>query len=129
LNIIVLAPKMISIGYSQALITQMNIYKYISFTDALLSSDKLRCFYTTSYGMELMLKLYNQNQTEFNMHIDELYLSLKSGMPRREAFGKYINRLEAFGCIKKTTHRQKKSMKTIVLNKNIITELNEIFER
>ena len=120
---------MISIGYSQALITQMNIYKYISFTDALLSSDKLRCFYTTSYGMELMLKLYNQNQTEFNMHIDELYLSLKSGMPRREAFGKYINRLDTLGYIKKISHSQKKSMKSIVLSANIIAELDKVFER
>ena len=51
----------------------MNIDKYISFTDTLLSNDKLRDFYTTSYGFELMLKLYNQNQLETNMHIDELY--------------------------------------------------------
>ena len=129
MNIIVLAPKMISIGYSQALITQMNIYKYISFTDALLSSDKLRCFYTTSYGMELMLKLYNQNQTEFNMHIDELYLSLNSQLPRREAFGQYINRLQKSNNIEKKVHSQKKSMKSIVLSEHIITELNKVFER
>ena len=107
----------------------MNINKYFKFTDALLSNSKLNGFYKTSYGFELLLKLYHQSQLENNMHIDELYLNLNSGLPRREAFGKYINRLEAFGCIKKTTHRQKKSMKTIVLNKNIITELNEIFER
>ena len=107
----------------------MDFKKYILFSDALLCNNKLKSFYTTSYSFELMLKLYDQSQSETKMHIDELYSNLNSGLPRREAFGKYINRLEAFGCIKKTTHRQKKSMKTIVLNKNIITELNEIFER
>ena len=64
----------------------MNINKYIRFTDTLLSNYKLRDFYTTSYGFELMLKLYNQNQLETNMHIDELYSSLSSRSPRREAF-------------------------------------------
>ena len=107
----------------------MNIKKYIRFTDTLLSNNKLRCFYTTSYGFELMLKLYNQSQLETNMHIDELYLNLNSGLPRREAFGKYINRLEALGYIKKTTHSQKKSMKSIVLSVNIIKELDKVFER
>ena len=106
----------------------MNINKYFKLTDALLTNSKLSSFYTTSYGFELLLKLYHQSQLETNMHIDELYSNLNSGLPRREAFGKYIDRLEAIGCIKKTTHRQKKSMKTIVLNKNIIAELNEIFE-
>ena len=103
--------------------------KYIMLTDNLLSNDKLRHFFTTSYGFELMLILYNQNQHELSMHIDELYLSLKSGLPRREAFGKYINRLVSAGCIKKIAHEQKKSMKSIVLTVNIITELDKVFER
>ena len=107
----------------------MNIKKYIRFTDTLLSNDKLRDFYTTSYGFELMLKLYNQNQLETNMHIDELYSSLNSGLPRREAFGKYIDRLDTLGFIKKITHSQKKSMKSIVLSANIIAELDKVFER
>ena len=64
----------------------MIIKKYIRLTYTLLSNDKLRDFYTTSYGFELMIKLYNQNQLETNMHIDELYSSLNSRSPRREAF-------------------------------------------
>jgi hypothetical protein len=115
------------------MLSDMNINKYIEFSDTLLNNDKLRSFYTTSYGMELMLKLYNQSQSqsqsEVSMHIDELYASLKSGLPRREAFGKFINRLDSLGCIKKITHSQKKSMKSIVLNENIISELNKVFER
>ena len=107
----------------------MDINKYIRFTDTLLSNDKLRGFYTTSYGIELMCKLYNQSQLETDMHIDELYSSLKSQLPRREAFGNYINRLIISGYVKKTTHSQKKSMKSIVLNERIITELNKVFER
>ena len=107
----------------------MDISKYIRLTDTLLSNDKLRDFYTTSYGFELMLKLYNQNQLETNMHIDELYSSLNSRSPRREAFGQYINRLYASNNIKKITHTQKKSMKSIVLSEHIITELNKVFER
>ena len=105
----------------------MTTNKYIKFTDTLLSNDKLRNFYNTSYGFELMLKLYNQSQNEVSVHIDELYSSLKSGLPRREAFGKYINRLVSVGCIKKIEHDQKKSMKSIVLTTNIITELDTIF--
>jgi hypothetical protein len=70
----------------------------------------------------------NQSQLETSKHIDELYSSLKSGLPRREAFGKYINRLESLGSIKKIAHNQKKSMKSIVLTKNIISELNKVFE-
>ena len=107
----------------------MNINKYIRFTDTLLSNDKLRDFYTTSYGFELMFKLYNQSQLETNMHIDELYSSLNSRSPRREAFGQYINRLHASNNIKKITHTQKKSMKSIVLSEHIIIELDNIFER
>ena len=107
----------------------MNIKTYIRFTDTLLSNDKLRDFYTTSYGFELMLKLYNQNPLETNMYIDELYSSLNSRSPRREAFGQYINRLHASNNIKKITHTQKKSMKSIVLSEHIIIELDNIFER
>jgi hypothetical protein len=107
----------------------MNIDKYISFTDTLLSNDKLRDFYTTSYGLELMLNLYKQSQLETNMHIDELYSSLKSQLPRREAFGNYINRLITSDYIKKISHSQKKSMKSIVLNEHIVTELHKVFER
>ena len=107
----------------------MDINKYIRLTDTLLSNDKLRDFYTTSYGFELMLKLYNQNPLETNMHIDELYSSLNSRSPRREAFGQYINRLHASNNIKKITHTQKKSMKSIVLSEHIIIELDNIFER
>ena len=106
----------------------MNIKKYILFSDTLLSNNKLRSFYTTSYSFELMLKLYDQSQPETNMHIDELYSNLNSGLPRREAFGKYINRLNTLGCIKKTTHCQKKSMKSIVLSEYIIAELDKVFE-
>ena len=106
----------------------MTTNKYIKFTDTLLSNDKLRNFYSTSYGFELMLKLYDQRQHEVSVHIDELYSSLKSGTPRREAFGKYIDRLVSAGCIKKIAHDQKKSMKSIVLTINIITELDKVFE-
>ena len=107
----------------------MNLNKYIKFTDKLLSNENLKVFYTTSYGFELMLKLYNQNPLETNMHIDELYSSLNSRSPRREAFGQYINRLHASNYIKKITHTQKKSMKSIVLSEHIIIELDNIFER
>ena len=107
----------------------MNIKKYILFSDVLLSNNKLKIFYTTSYGFELMLKLYDQSKSETNMHIDELYSNLNSGLPRREAFGKYIDRLDTLGFIKKITHSQKKSMKSIVLSANIIAELDKVFER
>ena len=107
----------------------MNINKYFKLTDALLTNSKLSSFYTTSYGFELLLKLYHQSQLETNMHIDELYSNLNSGLPRREAFGRYINRLDTLGYIKKIPHIQKKSMKSIVLSEHIITELNKVFER
>ena len=76
-----------------------------------------------------MLKLYKKTQLEVSIHIDELYSSLKSGLPRREAFGKYINRLEGLNRVKKIPHSQKKSMKLIKLTENIITELDEVFKR
>ena len=107
----------------------MDINKYIRLTDTLLSNEKLRDFYTTSYGIELMFKLYNQSHLETNMHIDELYSSLNSQLPRREAFGQYINRLQKSNNIKKIPHSQKKSMKSIVLSEHIITEINKVFER
>jgi hypothetical protein len=106
----------------------MNIKKYILFSDTLFSNNNLKSFYTTSYGFELMLKLYDQSQSETNMHIDELYAKLNSGLPRREAFGKYINRLDTLGYVKKITHSQKKSMKSIVLCENIIAEIDKVFE-
>jgi hypothetical protein len=48
-------------------------------------------------------------------------------LPRREAFGKHINRLVSMNCVKKIALHQKKSMKSIVLNENIIRELDAIF--
>ena len=107
----------------------MDFKKYILLSDALLCNNKLKSFYTTSYSFELMLKLYDQSQSETKMHIDELYSSLKSGLPRREAFGKYIHRLISAGCIEKKAHDQKKSMKSIVLTINIIKELDKVFDR
>ena len=107
----------------------MNINKYIRLTDDLLSNDKLKDFYITSYSFELMLKLYNQSQLETNMHIDELYTSLNSRLPRREAFGRYINRLHTSNYIEKIPHSQKKSMRSIVLTEHIITEINKVIER
>lgn len=107
----------------------MNINEYFWFTDTLLSNKKLRDFYSTSYGFELMLKLYKQSQLETNMHIDKLYSSLNSRLPRREAFGQYINRLHTSNNIEKKVHNQKKSMKSIVLSEHIIIELNKVFER
>ena len=58
-----------------------------------------------------------------------LYSSMYSRLPRREAFGQYINRLVSAGCIKKIAHDQKKSMKSIVLTINIIKELDKVFDR
>ena len=107
----------------------MNINIYIKSTDTLLSNENLKVFYTTSYGFELMLNLYKQSQLETDMHIDGLYSSLKSQLPRREAFGNYINRLHASNYIEKRIHSQKKSMKSVVLSEHIITELNKVFER
>ena len=107
----------------------MDFKKYILFSDALLCNNKLKSFYTTSYSFELMLKLYDQSQSETKMHIDELYSSLNSQLPRREAFGQYLNRLQKSNNIKKITHTQKKSMKSIVLSANIIAELDKVFER
>ena len=106
----------------------MTFKKYISLSDALLYNKNLKSFYTTSYGFELMLKLYDQHQSETKMHIDELYSDMNSGLPRREAFGIFINRLDTLGCIEKIPHTQKKSMKSIVLSKNIIAELDKVFE-
>ena len=107
----------------------MYFKKYILLSDALLCNNKLKSFYTTSYSFELMLKLYDQSQSETKMHIDKLYSNLNSELPRREAFGKYIDRLDTLGYINKITHSQKKSMKSIVLSEHIITELNKVFER
>jgi hypothetical protein len=107
----------------------MTFKKYISLSDALLYNNNLKSFYTTSYGFELMLKLYDQHQSETKMHIDELYSDMNSGLPRREAFGIFINRLDSLGYIKKITHSQKKSMKSIVLSEHIIIEIDNIFKR
>ena len=48
---------------------------------------------------------------------------------KRKAFGNYNNRLITSDYIKKILHSQKKSMKSIVLNEHIITELDKVFER
>ena len=75
--------------------------------------------------------LKNREQTlqRQGEHIDELFFNLKSVLPRREAFGNYINRLEGLGCVQKGLHNKKKSMKSIFLTKDIILEIDMIFNQ
>ena len=53
--------------------------------DVLKSEKELINFYNTSFGLELIIKLYVQSQYGIYMHNDKFH-TLWSGKPRREVF-------------------------------------------
>ena len=74
----------------------------------------------------MVLFLYEAQKSGQELSIDEVYNSLVSPMPRREAFGIFLNQLAQASLIEKKTHSIKRSMKKIELSNDIIKTLDDI---
>ena len=92
----------------------------------LLEQRLLRPFLERSYGLELVLKLFELKTEEKEVSIDELFGLLKSPTPRREAFGLFLNQLADAQMIEKNKHSKKKTMKSIELSQNVFNLINDI---
>ena len=92
----------------------------------LLDSKRLKHFAQKPYGLEMVIYLYEAQKAGKEVSIDEVYNSLVSPMPRREAFGIFLNQLAQASLIEKKTHSIKRSMKKIELSNDIIKTLDDI---
>jgi len=93
---------------------------------SLIEINGLKHFAQKPYGLELVMYLYEAQKAGKEVSIDEVYNSLVSPMPRREAFGIFLNQLEQASLIEKNTHSTKKSMKKIELSTDIFKALEVI---
>lgn len=87
---------------------------------------ELRHFFSKPYGLELLLFLDECQKVGKEVYIDEVYNSLVSPMPRREAFGIFLNQLEQASLIEKKVNSIKRSMKKIELSRNVVKALNSL---
>ena len=96
--------------------------------DCLKSDDYFKVFFEKPYGLELFLELKYNFDVGIDASLDELFINLKTASCRRDAFGRYINRLEEVGAVVKTTHSLKKSMKALNLSAAFASRLSVLFE-
>ena len=71
-----------------------------------LANSKLRPFLSTSYSLELYLKL---KEAENGKGIEELYLSLNSPKPKQQSFDRFIKILADKELIKITIGKDKRT--------------------
>ena len=104
----------------------MNTCSYFRKLQELLSSKELGSFFLKSYGIELLLFLFEAQKNEKEFSVDEIYSLLISPKPRRESFGIFLNQLEASNLIEKGIHTNKKSMKKIELTLPFLNASNSM---
>ena len=92
----------------------------------LIDTHEVKYFALKPYGLEMLLLLYDTQKNGQEISIDEVYNALVSPMPRREAFGIFLNQLEQASLIEKRVHSNKRSMKKIELSRNIVKALNSL---
>ena len=91
---------------------------------SLIKTPELKYFVQKPYGLEMVLFLYEAQKYGREVSIDEVYNSLVSPMPRREAFGLFLNQLQNAYLIKKKKHSSKNSMKKIELSSQVFNALD-----
>ena len=79
------------------------------------SKYQIKIFFEKGYGFELLMVLWDDYEQIPSLSIEKTLDKLSLHKPRRETFSRFINRLEANGCIKKSVHTEKKSMRSLSL--------------
>ncbi|WP_435229008.1 hypothetical protein ACMAZE_10485 [Pseudopelagicola sp. nBUS_20] len=96
--------------------------------DCLKYTRDFNVFFEKPYGLELLMELNENFVLGLDASIDEVFIKLKTASCRRDAFGRYINRLEEVGALVKTTNSRKKSMKSLTLTAEFASKTCKIFE-
>lgn len=92
----------------------------------LIRTYELKHFMRKPYGLEMLLFLYEIQKNGQKISIDEVFKSLVSEMPRREAFGIFLNELEQASLIMKKVHATKRSRKTVELSNDVMKALDSL---
>ena len=87
---------------------------------------QIMIFFEKGYGFELLMILWEDYNQCPQLSIEKTLDLLSLHQPRRETFSRFINRLESNGCIKKSIHTEKKSMRSISLSEELYESLNQI---
>ena len=87
---------------------------------------QIKIFFEKGYGFELLMILWEDYNRCPQLSIEKTLELLSLHQPRRETFSRFINRLESNGCIKKSIHTEKKSMRSISLSEELYNSLNQI---
>jgi hypothetical protein len=87
---------------------------------------QIKIFFEKGYGFELLMILWEDYNQSPQLSIERTLDLLSLHQPRRETFSRFINRLESNGCIKKSIHTEKKSMRSISLSEELYESLNQI---
>jgi len=87
---------------------------------------QIKIFFEKGYGCELFLLLWDNYDKKTTLSIERTLDKLSLNKPRREAFSRFITRLEANSCIKKSIHTEKKSMRSLSLTDEIYQYLQAI---
>ena len=87
---------------------------------------QIKIFFEKGYGFELLMILWEDYNHSPQLSIEKTLDLLSLHQPRRETFSRFINRLESNGCIKKSIHTEKKSMRSLSLTDEIYQYLQAI---
>ena len=87
----------------------------------IVANPQLNVFFDQPYGLELLFYLYFRQSDGLETSIDKIFFELTTPVPRREAFGRYLENLAPNGRIKKIPHSEKKSMKAVRLSDAVMT--------
>jgi DNA-binding MarR family transcriptional regulator len=88
--------------------------------------SQIKIFFEKGYGFELLMLLWEDYNKKPSLSIEKTIDKLSLHKPRRETFSRFVNRLEANGCIVKSIHSEKKSMRSLSLTDELYELLPDI---
>ena len=90
------------------------------------TKSQVKIFFEKGYGFELLMLLWEDYNNVPSLSIEKTIDKLSLHKPRRETFSRFVNRLEANGCIVKSIHSEKKSMRSLSLTDELYNALPNI---
>ena len=88
--------------------------------------SQIKIFFEEGYGFELLMLLWKDYNKSPSLSIEKTIDKLSLHKPRRETFSRFVNRLEASGCVVKSIHSEKKSMRLLCLTDELYESLPKI---
>ena len=91
--------------------------------------SQIKIFFEKGYGFELLMLLWEDYNKRPSLSIEKTIDKLSLHKPRRETFSRFVNRLEANGCVVKSIHSEKKSMRSLSLTDELYELLPDITQQ